>query len=104
MISLRLHLDHCGKDSGPLRIVVSSHLHGKVTKPDAAALAKENEVLTCEAHAGDVWAYATGIVHASDRAVVPSNRRILQIDFASKDLPGQLEWLGLTNAPRTDEP
>jgi hypothetical protein len=47
------------------------------------------------AQAGDVWLYATAILHASDRADNPRRRRVLHVDFAGCDLPGGLEWSGL---------
>lgn len=47
------------------------------------------------AHAGDIWAYATPILHASDAALDPKARRVLQVDYAAFDLPGGLEWSGL---------
>ena len=43
--------------------------------------------------AGDVWLYATPILHASDAATTPLRRRVLQIDYAGHELPGGLEWL-----------
>jgi len=44
---------------------------------------------------GDVWLYATPILHASDAAVEPLHRRVLQVDYAADWLPGGLEWLGI---------
>ena len=46
--------------------------------------------------AGDLWIYATSIVHASERARKPGRRRVLQVDYASGELPGGLQWLGVT--------
>jgi hypothetical protein len=34
-------------------------------------------------------------LHASEAAVVPSGRRVLQVDYAAEELPGGLRWLGL---------
>ena len=45
--------------------------------------------------AGDVWLYSTPIVQASEVASCPARRRVLQIDFAARELPGGLEWLGV---------
>lgn len=49
----------------------------------------------CLAAAGDMWAYATPILHASSAATQPRRRRVLQVDYAAIDLPGGLEWLGI---------
>ena len=52
-------------------------------------------VHACLAAAGDIWAYATPIVHASETAEMPARRRVLQVDYAAFDLPGGLRWLGI---------
>ncbi len=49
----------------------------------------------CLADAGDVWLYATPILHASEAASRPAHRRVLQLDYAAQDLPDGLEWLGV---------
>jgi hypothetical protein len=41
------------------------------------------------------WLYATPILHASQSATAPSRRRVLQVEYAAKELPGGLEWLGI---------
>ncbi|MFA5988198.1 MAG: hypothetical protein WC803_01150 [Sphingomonas sp.] len=47
------------------------------------------------ARRGDVWAYATPIVHGSAAAKAPSRRRVLQIDYSPDDLPAPLAWAGV---------
>lgn len=42
-----------------------------------------------------VWLTATAIVHASNSAVNPTHRRVLQLEYSADDLPNGLEWLGL---------
>jgi hypothetical protein len=49
----------------------------------------------CFAEAGDVWIYATGLIHASGRAHQPRRRRVLHVDYANIDLPDGLMWHGL---------
>ncbi len=95
MLTLRLHLDDCGADNAPLRVAPGSHRLGRVASALAAEIARRDEPLVCFAAAGDVWAYATTILHASDRAARPSRRRVLQIDYSDADLPGGLAWRGV---------
>jgi hypothetical protein len=95
MVTLRVHLDPVGIDNGPLLIAPGSHRLGRIAEPqidDAAAICG---TVVCLAEAGDVWAYATPILHASEAALAPSRRRVLQIDYSASDLPGGLEWLGV---------
>jgi hypothetical protein len=95
MATLRLHLDPCGPDNAPLKAAVGSHRLGRVPAGEAAARALALPVLVCLADAGDVWAYSTLILHASERAAAPSRRRVLQVDYAAADLPAGLQWAGI---------
>jgi hypothetical protein len=95
MATLRIHLDPVGPDNAPLKVALGSHRSGAVDARRAAARAAEHPDLVCLAEAGDVWAYATPILHASDRAVWPARRRVLQIDYSADVLPGGLEWAGV---------
>ena len=64
----------------------------RITGRDATAVASRCETTICVAEAGDIWAYATPILHMSERAMRPRRRRVLQIDYAGSDLPGGLDW------------
>ena len=44
-------------------------------------------VRACHAAPGDVWAYSTPILHASAPSQSVDHRRVLQLDFASGELP-----------------
>ncbi|WP_426013460.1 phytanoyl-CoA dioxygenase family protein [Caulobacter sp. DWR2-3-1b2] len=95
MVTLRIHLDPVTPDNAPLRAALGSHRLGRVSADQAAIRAIEHVVVACLAEVGDIWAYATPILHASDRSKAPRRRRVLQVDYADFSLPGGLEWLGL---------
>ena len=95
MVTLRIHLDPVDAANAPLRVALGSHRLGRVAVSDVATRAAEHAIVECLAEAGDVWAYATPILHASDRAKPPRRRRVLQVDYADFDLPGGLQWMGL---------
>ncbi|MEN2788267.1 phytanoyl-CoA dioxygenase family protein [Sphingomonas oligophenolica] len=95
MVTLRLHLDPVGADNAPLMIAPGSHRFGRVAEPLIDGIVAACGVATCHAERGDVWLYATPILHASNAALAPSRRRVLQIDYAAEALPGGLEWLGI---------
>ena len=92
MVTLRVHVDKVDEDNAPLRVLPGSHLLGRLTITQVERLASEGEPLICLAHAGDVWAYSTPIVHASDEQRRPGSRRVLQLDYAATPLAGGLEW------------
>jgi ectoine hydroxylase-related dioxygenase (phytanoyl-CoA dioxygenase family) len=96
MVTVRIHLDDCGADNAPLLVAPGSHRLGRVPAKEAAGHAARIGQVACLAEAGDVWLYATPILHASERAGRPAQRRVVQVDYATTSLPSELEWLGLT--------
>ena len=92
MVTLRIHLDPVTPDNGPLDIARGSHRRGLIAEPDVPSVVAGSEVCACLADAGDVWAYATPILHASRRSASDAPRRVLQIDYSAETLPPPLEW------------
>jgi hypothetical protein len=95
MLTLRVHLDPVDADNAPLLIAPGSHRHGRIPEAQVAALVERCGVQSCLASRGDIWLYATPILHASQAAANPRHRRVLQLDYSTDDLPGGLEWLGV---------
>ncbi len=95
LVTVRVHLDPVPATNAPLLIVPGSHRLGRIPAPDIAAVVARCGTHACLADAGDLWLYATPILHASDAAAVPTRRRVLQVDFAADTLPGELRWLGV---------
>lgn len=95
MITLRVHLDDVTPDNAPLLIAPGSHKLGQVRESEVDAVVARSGVHVCLANAGDVWLYATPILHASAAATEPDRRRVLQIDFSADSLPEGLSWLGV---------
>lgn len=95
MVTLRIHLDPVDTANAPLRVALGSHRLGRVAANDAATRVMKHPVIECLAAPGDVWAYATPILHASSRAEPPRRRRVLQVDYADFNLPSGLDWIGL---------
>lgn len=92
---MRIHLDPVGPENAPLLVAPGSHRFGRVAETDIDAVVARCGIATCLAEAGDVWLYATPILHASNAASVPKRRRVLQVDYAAEALPGGLAWLGI---------
>lgn len=95
MATLRVHLDDVPVTNAPLLIAPGSHTFGRISVDEIEDVVKRCGTEVCIAEAGDVWLYATPILHASDAAEAPTHRRVLQFDFAAEDLPNGLEWLGV---------
>ena len=95
MLTMRVHLDDVPDTNAPLLIAPGSHRVGRIGESEVDAIVERCGTTACLAEAGDVWLYATPILHASAAAYAPTRRRVLQVDFAAIDLPGTLEWLGI---------
>ncbi len=95
MVTLRVHLDDVPATNAPLLIAPGSHRDGRIPVDAINDTVRQRGILRCIAKAGDIWLYATPILHASKIAAVPARRRVLQLDFAAEDLPGGLDWLGI---------
>ena len=95
MLTLRIHLDPAGRDNAPLLVLPGSHRLGRVPASTIPDIVARGVPASCEAERGDLWLYATPILHASARAAKPRRRRVLQLLYSAEDLPGGLEWLGI---------
>jgi ectoine hydroxylase-related dioxygenase (phytanoyl-CoA dioxygenase family) len=92
MITLRIHLDPVTPDNAPLEVALGSHRLGYIAEPRVPQVVETSRILACLAQPGDVWAYATPILHASRRSTGTGQRRVLQVDFSAEGLPSPLQW------------
>ena len=95
MVTLRVHLDPVPATNAPLLIAPGSHRLGRIPEAELPRVVRQCGTLACLAERGDIWLYATPILHASEAALKPAHRRVLQVDFAVGELPGGLRWLGI---------
>lgn len=92
MVSIRLHVDDCGMDNGPLQAARRSFEGGRIPSAEIASRVAAGDVRTYPCRAGDVVAMRGLTIHASARATRPEHRRVLHVDFATVDLPPPLAW------------
>ncbi len=92
MIALRFHLDDCGADNGPLRVVPGSHRRGCLDAGAALELRKEHGEVACHVPRGGVVLMRPLLLHASSRTAGEGRRRVIHLECASKPLPPPLAW------------
>jgi ectoine hydroxylase-related dioxygenase (phytanoyl-CoA dioxygenase family) len=92
MLAVRVHLDDCRPDNGPVRVLPRSHRVGRLSASAIEAWQGGSESVECVADRGAILAFRPLILHASSRATVPGHRRVIHIDFAAEELPPPLEW------------
>jgi ectoine hydroxylase-related dioxygenase (phytanoyl-CoA dioxygenase family) len=93
MLTVRIHLDDCGLDNGPLRIFPGSHLGGRLSHGQIIDLRRSRQEIACAAPAGSALFMRPLLVHASSPAEHPSHRRVVHIEFSSDLEPcDELKW------------
>jgi ectoine hydroxylase-related dioxygenase (phytanoyl-CoA dioxygenase family) len=100
MITVRGHLDPVDADNAPLLIAPGSHREGRIRETLIAEVVAERGQAACLAAAGDAWLYATPILHASEAAVRPRARRVLQVRSCRREVAGRPGLGGGMRTPR----
>ncbi len=91
MVTIRISLDDCGPENGPLRVLPGSHREGWVEDRIEEWKGRVEEVVCC-VPAGGIVVMCPLTLHASSKAVSPSHRRVIHIEYAADELPDGLEW------------
>jgi ectoine hydroxylase-related dioxygenase (phytanoyl-CoA dioxygenase family) len=92
LLAVRVHIDDCGADAGPLRVVPGSHRAGRLGDAEALALRAAKGETLCIASRGDALLMRPLLLHASSRARSPQRRRVLHFLFGPAHLPHGLVW------------
>lgn len=92
IVAFRIHLDDCGEENGPLKVLAGSHRRGYLSREEVLRLMKEEPPVPCTARKGDVLLMRPLIVHSSSRSRSPAHRRVIHIEYSAENLPNGLEW------------
>lgn len=90
LIAVRLHLDACTTDDGPLRVARGTHRLGRIRQADASGLMKT--AVACPVESGAALVMRPLLLHASSKASGTSLRRVLHFVFGPRTLPNGLKW------------
>lgn len=86
-VAVRIHLDPCGPDDGPLRVVPGSHRLGRID-PDAIADARRAAPeAACLVARGAALVMKPLLLHASSRSSGAGRRRVLHFLFTPREFP-----------------
>ena len=92
LVAVRLHLDPCQAEDGPLRVVPGSHLRGVLPPEQARALRDGAGEMVCTAEVGTALAMRPLLLHASSKSTGSSRRRVLHFVFGPASMPWGLRW------------
>ena len=102
LLALRVHLDDCAENDGPLRVVPGSHALGRLGAQNAVAARLSSPGFVCAAPRGSVLAMRPLLLHSSSKATGAGLRRVLHFLFGPSELPLGLRWqdaVALRNQP-----
>jgi ectoine hydroxylase-related dioxygenase (phytanoyl-CoA dioxygenase family) len=92
MLAIRLHLDPCGADNGPVRVINGTHRLGRLAPDAIDRLRAEQPESECLAAEGALLAFRPLLLHASSPAVRAGHRRVIHIEYAARPLAHPLVW------------
>ncbi len=92
MLTVRLHLDDCGADNGPLQVMPGSHKAGRLNAKEIADWRDRCRAVACTVPRGGALLMRPLLLHASSPAAEPSHRRVVHLEFAAESLPAGLQW------------
>ena len=93
MLTLRVHLDDTDETNGALRVLAGTHRYGRLEPEQIQYWKQHTDAVTCEVKRGGIVAMKPLLLHSSLPAVNPEHRRVLHFEYASIELPGELQWL-----------
>lgn len=92
LVAVRLHLDPCTANDGPLQVVPGSHRLGCLSPEEAIEVRQASGFIDCPSGPGGVLAMRPLLLHASSKSRGTSRRRVLHFLFAPPTLDCGLRW------------
>ena len=92
MLAIRVHLDPCGAENGPIRVIDGTHRFGRLAPEAIDRQREERAESLCLAPEGALLAFRPLRLHASGPAVRPGHRRVIHIEYAAEPLSPPLLW------------
>jgi ectoine hydroxylase-related dioxygenase (phytanoyl-CoA dioxygenase family) len=92
MVTVRVHLDDCGPENGPLAVIPGSHTCGFLDDSELERRIAAGPIVECPCRAGDAVLMRPLLLHGSRKAESPSRRRVVHLEFAADPLPPPLRW------------
>ncbi|MGB0582201.1 MAG: phytanoyl-CoA dioxygenase family protein [Limisphaerales bacterium] len=92
MVSVRVHLDDSPEENGALRVWAGSHCEGVLSEAGKLEMKQDRVEVICEAKAGDALLMKPLLLHSSLPVEKPHHRRVIHLECATSELPGELEW------------
>ena len=83
VLALRLHLDDCTADNGPLRVLAVTDRLGVLSDKDVERQVGKRKSIECPIARGGVLVMRPLLIHASSKSLSALPRRVLHIEYAA---------------------
>ena len=91
IVTIRIHLDHCTKKNGALRVIPKSHRKG-IIRIDENLKINPLNIKICDVNRGGILIMKPMILHSSKRTENNQNRRVIHIELSNLKLDSKLKW------------
>lgn len=91
IFSIRIHIDDTGEANGALKTILGSH-NKRLSDSEIQIISSNSTPVINEVFAGGIQLMKPLLLHASTKTTNNKNRRVIHLEFASRDLDGGLEW------------
>ena len=92
MLAIRVHLDPCSAENGPVRVIDGTHRFGRLAAEAIDQIRADRSESVCVAAEGALLAFRPLLLHASSPATRPDHRRVIHIEYAAQSLASPLVW------------
>lgn len=92
MLTVRIHLDECGPENGPLRVLPATHTAGVLNAAEIARYAAAVHPTTCSVPAGGAVLMRPLLLHSSSDSRAGHHRRVIHLEVSASPLPAPLGW------------
>ncbi|GAB5525466.1 MAG: hypothetical protein Roseis2KO_33380 [Roseivirga sp.] len=89
--SIRIHLDDTTEANGALKVLPGSHKK-LLTKEEIQLISTNSVPVITDMMAGGIHLMKPLLLHASAKSKSQKQRRVIHLEFASMELPGELQW------------
>ncbi|PIT15095.1 hypothetical protein BGI32_06245 [Snodgrassella alvi] len=86
LVAVRLHIDDCLHEHGPLKVVAGTHQHGRIAESELRQLRDQQGEQECILSKGGAVIMRPLIVHSSSKAIQTNGRRVLHFLYAPATL------------------
>jgi ectoine hydroxylase-related dioxygenase (phytanoyl-CoA dioxygenase family) len=92
MVAIRIYLDACGAENGPLRVIPGSHRLGKIPADQLERVVAGGTMAELHVPQGGLLLMRPLLIHSSPPPRSPEHRRVLHIELGPAEAISPLKW------------